>query len=438
MKKRMVLLLALLLCFGVAQAENDAIDNWISDMTQQAEAQITVSELKAAACADFPDWQLIGDDEYWSDMWEGQMAHHCELYMLRVAQGKLQLRELYVLMNPVKSGEAVPWEVWDYASVPLTAEAEARLAAMGPSAFFRKYSNTQLSEEALPGCAAFLLNEGEHLTDLLIYPDFLVATVEDDAGRMGLRIAHWDGSEYTKVTATAMGEKVWVNEIHSWNDGLEVWATAELGVYCDDSGVWRVNVVTDGGRYFLGEDYLADSQGEGVYWTNAWYTFGVPTFPVELDGMDFAALPVSTEEAIPLLDPSGHACTKADGTPLHDAPGGNVLGIAYARLTGRVISEQDGWVQLQIGSEDAGLAVWFRADDLAYGAEVNEVDCTFPTYEMPEDMAEDWYEMWLIAEVPGGWLAQVDMDTVRFVSAEEIVRIGPPCDDWGELEDAWY
>ena len=64
--------------------------------------------------------------------------------------------------------------------------------------------------------------------------------------------------------------------------------------------------------------------------------------------------------------------------------------------------------------------------------------CTFPSYEMPEDMAEDWYEMWLIAEVPGGWLAQVDVETVRRVSAEEIGRIGRPCNDWGELEDAWY
>ena len=138
------------------------------------------------------------------------------------------------------------------------------------------------------------------------------------------------------------------------------------------------------------------------------------------------------------LDASGFACAKADGVPLYDTPDGNILGTAYARLTGRVIAQQDGWVQLQIGSAESGMTAWFRGDDLAYGTAVNEVECTFPSYNMPEDMLEDYYEMWLIAEMPGGYLAQVDVDTVCQVSAEKIGPVGPPCDDWGELEEIWW
>ena len=434
MKKWIVLLLALLMCFGAAQAEYP----WLAGLSDTGPS---VKDLVDPAQDAYPDWQVLDTEEYWTGLYNGgpQHEHHCLVYLYRVAEEHLLVMSLWTMANPLKEGDPIPWEESHYAPIPLTAEAAERIAAMAPEEVFEKYEGASLTEAALPGCADFLVQEGETLRQLIAYPDFLVGIAQDAREQESLRIGHWNGTAYEKVTATAMSEYVSINEIHSWNDGLEIYVPgAELGVYCDDSGVWRVNVVTDGGRYFLGEDYLVDAEGEGVYWTNAWYAFGVPTFPVELDGMDFAALPVSTEEAIPMLDPSGYACTKADGAPVYDAPGGNALGSAYARLTGRIIAEQDGWVQLQIGSEDAGLSLWFRMEDLAFGAQVNEVTCTFPSYEMPEDMAEDWYEMWLIAEVPGGWLAQVDVETVRFVSAEEIDRIGRPCNDWGELEDAWY
>lgn len=207
---------------------------------------------------------------------------------------------------------------------------------------------------------------------------------------------------------------------------------------CDENGVWRLTVVTDGGQYFIGDGYLVDDQCEGVYWTNAWYVWGVPTFPTLLDGLDFAAVPVAAEDAAAMLDTAGFACTAADGVILYDAPEGSVVATCYARLTGKVIAEDGDWVQLQIGSAQEGMTGWFRREDVAFGAAVNEVRCGFPSYDSPDDMAESWYEMWLIAELPGGgWLAQIDVDRVEVVPAEKIGQVGPACDDWSEMEEIW-
>ena len=422
------------------------VKKWIAAMlavclligcTAMAE-RVTTADLRAAAQADFPDWRFVDDTWYGSGMWYDQMAMHYSGSMVQIAEGELRIRGLYAAMDPLKPGDPVPWEIISYAPVPLTAEAEARLAAMEFAEIFDPYENEQLREAALPGCADFLLNEGEHLTDLLIYPDFLVATVEDGEGRGSLRIGHWDGTAYTKVTATAMGERVWINAIHSWNDGLELWTTAEMWADCDEDGVWRLTVVTDGGQYFIGDGYLVDDQCEGVYWTNAWYAWGVPTFPTLLDGLDFAAVPVAAEDAAAMLDAAGFACTAADGVILYDAPEGSVVATCYARLTGKVIAEEGDWVQLQIGSAQEGMTGWFRREDVAFGAAVSEVRCGFPSYDMPDDMAEGWYEMWLIAELPGGgWLAQIDVDRVEVVPAEKIGQVGPACDDWGEMEEIW-
>lgn len=443
MKKWMALLLALLMCIGAAQAEYP----WLEGLSDTGPS---VEELVASAQAAYPDWQVWDTEEYWAGLYNGgpQSEHHCIVYMYRVEADCLLVMNLWTLANPLKEGDPVPWEETHYAPIPLTAEAAERIAAMAPEEVFEKYEGASLSVSALPGCADFLVQEGETLTQLLAYPDFLVGIAQDAQGQESLRIGHWNGAAYDKVTATGMTRYVSVNEIHSWNDSLEIYVPgAELWAYCDDDGVWRLGVVTDGGRYYIQEDYICDAEGEFSWWTNDWYIYGQPTFPAQLDGMDFAAIPKSSEEAAAHMDATGFACVKADGAALYDAPDGIVLANCHTRLTGRVIAEADGWVQLQIGSAEEGMTGWFRAEDMAFAGGVNQVPCGFPTYNDGETVMETletllgeeyWYELWLIARQPdGAWLAQVDGDRVCTIPSEVIGEVGPPCRDLGDWEDAW-
>lgn len=435
MKKLLILLVLLILCVSAAQAE--------------------VVRKGDLICADieseFEGWREIGHTTYGSGEWEGEMAHHCTVYLLRVADGQLLWRNLHVIMNPIEPGDAVPWEVTDFAPVPLTAEAEARLAATSPGEIVEGYTR-ELAEDALPGCAEFLLAEGEHLTGLFVCQENLVATVKDGEDRTGLRIAHWDGAAYSRITSTAMSDaSVYVNTIHSGNDSLELYLSeAQLYAWCDED-TWRLSTVLS----YTGGDYVLRSDGVHAYESyttdplnNDAYFYGRPTFPTTLDGADLGDVPTDLLTAVERLDASDYACVAVEGANMHDEPDGAVIASCFVRLTGTVVAEEDGWVQLQIGTPEQGVAGWFRREEVAFGAEVNRLQCSFPAYDyarwwrertenpdavipglaalLPEGAKLYSQDIWLVGRRPDGdWLALVNGDIVCTGPAAAFTDVGP-------------
>lgn len=456
MKKLMAILLAALMCVGAAQAEY----SWQQKLLDTGPS---VKELVEPAQAAYPDWQVWDTEEYWTGLYNGgpKNEHHCLVYMYRVEADCLLVMSLWTMANPLREGDPIPWEESHYAPIPLTAEAAERIAAMPPEEVFEMYEGASLSEAALPGCADFLVQEGETLTQLIAYPDFLVGLAQDAQKRDSLRIGHWNGAAYDKVTATAMNEHVYINETHSWNDELELYIPgAEMRVYCGTDGQWRLGRVlgeleVDGEivdcSYSIGEDGVyTDDYITTDYRNNDWVYYGRPTFQTLLDGIDFAELPLSLYAVRDKMDATGYACVKQEGAFLYDAPEGKALASCYARLTGWVLAEQDGWVQLQIGSAVQGMTGWFRAEDMAFDAEVNEVACSFPAYDdepwwgmedmssvLPEHGVEldPWsVTLWLIARTTDGdWLVQVNGDLVCIATAEAIGEVGPK--GWGRVEE---
>lgn len=437
MRKWLCMLLALLMLVGTAQAAGSVSEK--GDL------------ISAGVEEDFPGWRFVGESTYGSGKWEGGLAQHCEVTLLRVEDEWLRFRTLHVIMNPIEPGDPVPWDVTDHAPVPLTAEASLRLAATDPETFETFYS-LQIREEHLSGCAEFLLQEGERLTDLLIYQTILVATVENEAGQCGLRIAHWDGEQYTRVTATAMSGYVSINEYHSHDEGVEIYTeTAQLWAFPVVEGdaplheaVWQIGVVMgdEDMAYVIDRDWVCEYDymvfGETQY--NDGYRYGKPAFPVLLEGLDLSAVPASLQEATPLLDASGYACTAQDGVPMYDAPGGTALASCYARLVGTVQSEQEGWVQLLIGGEERGMKAWFRREDLLFDGGVNTLNCGFPSFELDEDWdaesalpgvtemlaGDELWGMQLIASTgDDGWLVLVNEEFVIEGRAEGFINIGP-------------
>ena len=454
MKKLLMLLVLLILCVGAAQAE--------------------VVRKGDLICADvevqFEGWREIGHSTYGSGEWEGEIAHHCTVHLLRVADGQLLLlRNLHVIMNPIEPGDPVPWEVTDFAPVPLTAEAEARLAAMSPGEIVEGYTR-ELAEDALPGCAEFLLAEGERLSGLFVCQENLVATVEDGEDRTGLRIARWDGAAYSQITSTAMSDaRVYVNTIHSGNDSLELYVPgAQLYAWCDED-TWRLSTVLS----YAGEAYSIMADGVHAYESymtdplnNDAHFYGTPTFPMVLDGADLGDVPTHLLAAVERLDTSGYACVAVEGAGMHDAPDGAVIASCFVRLTGAVLAEESGWVQLQIGTPEQGMTGWFRREDLAFGAEVNRLQCSFPSYDnnrwwregttnpdaaipglaalLPEGAKLYSQDIWLVGRKPDGdWLVLVNGDIVCTGPEAAFADVGPtehedylrPPRDFGDEND---
>ncbi len=450
MKRFLAIVLACLFAMG-ARAEYDPND-WFNEIS------VTREDLLAAVHSDYPGWMLVDDSWYGAGSWEGKMAQNVQFTLMRLENGEICLMTLDVMMDPLKPGAPVPWAVTVSAPIPVTEEAADRIAAMAPQDVFDGW-NIEMKPEALPGCAEFLLNEGESWTQLLPYPDFLVGVVCSAEGREALRIAHWDGTAYTRVTATGWAQRyLSVNEVHSWNESLEFYADGlELYASCGEDGVWRIgSVMADEGAYYGPTDSGLVLPGYLFFEArnNDGYYYGPLTFPMELDGHDLVSLPRTNEEAIAQLDATGWACVRRDDAPLCDAPEGNLLATCYTRLPGRVIREEGDWVQLQIGSETEGMTGWFRRDDLAFGAEVNEIICTFPSLGdslfdlddvelllpgltarlgwQEEDTLPAWMlVIWLVGRTADGdWLVLVEEDYICTAPAEVITETTPIIHYW--------
>ena len=141
---------------------------------------------------------------------------------------------------------------------------------------------------------------------------------------------------------------------------------------------------------------------------------------------------------------------RENGTPLYQAPDGDIIASAYARLAGTIAGEEGDWVCLQVGSEARGMRVWCRREQLAFGGDTENVRCGFPGYEVdfeerfsdilnrymtglkqpfPREYEAEGYpaSLWLVALLPDGrYLAEVNGDTVGEISPEAFSAILPP------------
>lgn len=429
MKRLLSCLLVLLLLLGhgaLAEADADAA-------------------LRAAVSSEYPGWNIWQVDRYGSGTWQGEMAMHCEIGLFRLTDRQLELKSLYALMNPLKEGDRIPWQASDWVTVPLAGEAFQRIAGMPADAFSGYGSGFWLPDEALRGCADFLLEPGMAWYELIAYPDVLVGLAVNQTGHRSLRIARWDGSAYTQLSLSPPQEaELGINPIHSYNDALEM-STDHLEFYmqCGADGIWRIDGINTGYDIVIFRDgAIVDiTVGSNDQNNSSWH-YGRPDFPTSIDEMNLRSLPQSLEEAVSRLDAQGLACARMDAAGLYDAPGGERLADCYARTVGRVLERRDEWVRLQIGDAVQGLSGWFRSEELAFGRDINAIACGFPSYLSgeqdcahllsvlpnvrlsPGDRSND---VWLIGRAPDGrWLVQVNEQQVLFAPETAFTHIGPP------------
>ena len=438
--KRLILVLWLTLCLLPAGGRAQAADP--ADLCDLSEEELT-----DLAARDFPEWTVAESLRY-LDRWQGQLIWYQEIRLYRTAENTLLQRLVWVPLDALKRGEAVPWETEDWAPLTLTPEAmsAARTAELtgSPDLPVPLLSHAgEVPESLLSGCAVSFLDEGEAWTQLISCPDCLTGAVRRADGESCVRITHWNGEAFDSVTNSRFhAGPLSINPYESGSDAVTV---NNFAFDLQADGRWLFMRVTDGDPtcYAISDGFIDDAVFP--YDSNDAMHYGIPAFERDLRLADLDAIPEYIMDAAALLDSSAYACVRADDTLMFDAPDGGTVARCYARLAGRVLQRKDGWVQLQIGSEEKGLTGWFAEADLAFGPETEAVRCGFPSHSEddcegsylltvlegadPADYRDYLCYVWLIGRVPdGGWLVQLNVDTVCTAPENAFRDIGPATD----------
>lgn len=396
-----------------------------------------------AAQQDYPDWQVWKVTYSGYGRYENEIAIHIFVNLYRFTNDCIELMELDAITNPIQEGDDVPWSVTTLIPVELAPGAADTLRAMDGKDIFTISSRAVFSDTVTD-----LLMPSQHTADetvvqLMSSPQFLYYVTKDSAEQYMLRIAKWDGSEYTTVVSTPSPAKLSFNPAFSSDNTLELDANLSpyLEVDCkfDADGVWRIHTLNND-AYFV---TVYDNYIIKTYWSNEQnnddYHYGRLTLPLTLNEVDFAAFPRTFAEVLSSMDYTGVACTAHDDTPLYAAPDGDVLAYCYTRVPMVVISESGDWREVQLGGDADGLRCWVRAADLAFGADTENVVCTFPTHRAVDRVQkavsfsgkaralEDGTAWWIIGILPNG-------DYLMMYAGDEEMFVGTaPASAFSEL-----
>ena len=337
-----------------------------------------------AAQRDYPDWQIRRASYYISGRYEGESARYIEISIYRITDSAIELLELSTLINPIREGDNVSWSVSALIPVEIVSGAADDLCAMTAEEIFYDGIGASFTNAARNLLVPSLRMADESVTQLLSCSKFLFCITENSAGKSILRIAEWDGSSYTNVVATRPQPHLNFLPAHSYDGEMELWLSEDAVVYprYDAEVGWHIN------HFFINDTYLVVFQNriiegeiEEWYQDNNSEHYGRFTLPHSLTDVDFATFPQTLDEVLAYMDYTGVACTAHDDTPLYAAPDGEVLAYCYTRVPMVVISESGDWREVQLGGDADGLRCWVRAADLAFGADTENVVCTFPTHE---------------------------------------------------------
>lgn len=408
MRKMLACLLALLmLCTGLTAFAESSTPSEVPPKSYFLEA----------AQRDYPDWQIRGSSYYISGRYEGESARYIEISIYRITDSAIELLELSTLINPIREGDDVSWSVSALIPMEIVSGAADDLCAMTAEEIFYDGIGASFTNAARNLLVPSLRVADESVTQLLSCSKFLFCITENSAGKSILRIAEWDGSSYTNVVATRPQPHLNFLPAHSYDGEMELWLSEDAVAYprYDAEVGWHINhFFINDSNLVVFQNRIIEGEIEEWYQDNNSEHYGRFTLPHSLTEVDFATFPQTLDEVLAYMDYTGVACTAHDDTPLYATPDGDVLAHCYTRVPMTVISESGDWREVQLGSDADGLRCWVRAADLAFGADTENVVCTFPTHRAVDRVQEavsfggkvraleDGTAWWIIGVLPNG------------------------------------
>lgn len=153
----------------------------------------------------------------------------------------------------------------------------------------------------------------------------------------------------------------------------------------------------------------------------------------DLFTIDFSALPRSFAQAAAQMDTSGYAFVNnpnpEDRLHLRTRASRNSasLGKFYNRTPVQVLSREGEWAKVRIGLGEASLEGYMMTEYLAFGEDMESVECAFPQLQLREDIGSEGAPMY---SKPDASAKQVEGDGFRTRFREREYIIGVVGDEW--------
>ncbi len=217
---------------------------------------------------------------------------------------------------------------------------------------------------------------GYILTDGIVFDDTAMLLVEDKAGLVYFAGCVRDGEAWKITLSTAFPDwmRVALDTYHAGEGSMRLWtdripAMREyedefLDIYIDliDDSTWRIWGVNNGGEVISFNRYsISLDVGYAFY--------GDFTLPLDITQVDWAALPRSFEEAMPLMDTARWQLIQAEYAPVYAQPdiSSEIIALGTVGAPVETLSARDGMAEVRfMGRADSG---WMLAEDLLPGSE---------------------------------------------------------------------
>ena len=375
---------------GAKEAEatftlDDDLFSWIGDFDDlpgtPKTAQQLVNITEASVANLFPGYALRHHSSY-------NHGYETEASYSKIENGCLYIKRV------VFTAEHNDMFVVDTMPVPLSAELLKRLetepfneliSTHGASDVFLVDNALDLDRVPVPGV----------IVDSDVQENALILLTRLDENTSQIHIVTLEDGTYSVASSKLLPGNVYMDIFHSDEDEISLeWNSQaqQAGFQRMADGTWQLEWVMNSGAPSF--DYNVEFCGVTYEWTNQGtdgvYIGSLSSGMDNLLTIDLNQLPTSMESLISLVDPDGWAVVNnpnpADRLHLRVEPkrGAKSLGKFYNGTPVQVHETEGDWCRVSIGL-DGHLEGWMMKEYLAFGEQMQDVDCVFPQLGLKEE-----------------------------------------------------
>lgn len=375
---------------GAKEAEatftlDDDLFSWIGDFDDlpgtPKTAQQLVNITEASVANLFPGYALRHHSSY-------NHGYEAEASYSKIEDGCLYIKRV------VFTAEHKDMYVVDTMPVPLSAELQKRLetepfneliSTHGASDVFLVDNALDLDRVPVPGV----------IVESDVQENALILLTRLDENTSQIHIVTLEDGTYSVASSKLLPGNVYMDIFHSDEDEISLeWNSQaqQAGFQRMADGTWQLEWVMNSGAPSF--DYNVEFCGVAYEWTNqgtdGLYIGSLSSGMDNLLTIDLNQLPTSMESLISLVDPDGWAVVKnpnpADRLHLRVEPkrGAKSLGKFYNGTPVQVHETEGDWCRVSIGL-DGHLEGWMMKEYLAFGEQMQDVDCVFPQLGLKEE-----------------------------------------------------